>query len=133
MASGHLSRAIIVDCDVHQQVRHPCWPTPEITTFSMRRVELPTPQRGQRRGRPLPDGTDDDVYLTLLNEHLDRLLNPDTPCQTWSCTNVAWMSWPRTNSTVGADNARMPRTHALVLNRCANLGVPVAPWVVATS
>ena len=52
---------------------------PEITVFMHGASNYPLHKEVSDVDVPLPDGTDDDVYLSLLNGHLDRLLNPADP------------------------------------------------------
>ena len=129
MASGHLSRALIVDCDVHQGngTASMLADVPEITTFSMHGASnYPLHKEVSDVDVPLPDGTDDDVYLSLLNEHLDRLLNPADPLPDlvlYQC-GVDVLATDKLGKLALSMAGCMERDR-VVFDRCAGLGIPV--------
>ena len=89
IASLHLlekqavKQVLIVDCDVHQGNGSASLLSEEsrVTTFSMHGASnYPLHKEQSDLDIPLPDGAEDEVYLMLLEEHLDRLIrhtNPD--------------------------------------------------------
>ena len=129
MASGHLSRALIVDCDVHQGngTASMLANVPEITTFSMHGASnYPLHKEVSDVDVPLPDGTDDDVYLSQLNEHLDRLLNPADPLPDlvlYQC-GVDVLATDKLGKLALSMAGCMERDR-VVFDRCAGLGIPV--------
>ncbi len=79
---GRIRRAAIVDLDVHQgNGTHACFANDEkVCTFSMHGAKnFPFNKVAGTLDVELPDGTDDAEYLTLLAEHLPRVLRESTP------------------------------------------------------
>ena len=88
IASLHLLKkqavkhVLIVDCDVHQGNGSALLlaSEPRVTTFSMHGASnYPLHKEQSDVDVPLPDGTNDDVYLSLLKTHLERLLSDKRP------------------------------------------------------
>lgn len=88
LAANHLlnhglaRQVLVVDLDVHQGngtaeiFRH----EPRVFTFSMHGANnFPLHKEQSDLDVPLPDGTDDRHYLTLLQEHLPRLMDTVQP------------------------------------------------------
>ncbi|MEO0558683.1 MAG: histone deacetylase [Bacteroidota bacterium] len=85
--SGWLRRALIVDLDVHQGNGNAAffsgergWPHGGVFTFSMHGANnFPFRKPPSTRDVPLPDGTTDETYLTLLKRHLPEAIEQATP------------------------------------------------------
>jgi acetoin utilization deacetylase AcuC-like enzyme len=82
LAEGDARRILIVDLDVHQGDGTASLTAGReaIFTFSMH-AEKNFPVRKARSDLdlPLPDGTDDDGYLSVLSQHLPRLIESHRP------------------------------------------------------
>ncbi|MGB2423917.1 MAG: histone deacetylase, partial [Flavobacteriales bacterium] len=127
--SGRISRALILDCDVHQGNGSASILANEkrVTTFSMHGASnYPLHKESSDVDVPLPDGTRDESYLELLSEHLDRLLplNQDVPDIVFYQCGVDILETDKLGKLSISIRGCMERDR-LVLERCASLGIPV--------
>lgn len=126
---GLISSGLIVDCDVHQGngTASILASEPRITTFSMHGASnYPLHKESSDIDVPLPDGTTDATYLSLLNEHLDRLLPstgplPDVVFYQCGVDILETDKLGRLNVTMEGCKQR----DQVVFERCTELGIPV--------
>jgi acetoin utilization deacetylase AcuC-like enzyme len=123
-----LSHIAVVDCDVHQGngtaaiFRH----DPSVFTFSMHGARnFPFRKEASDLDVELEDGTTDDVYLGLLEQHLDRLLEQHRPDFVFYLAGADPYEGDRLGR-LKMTIAGLQRRDALVLGRCRALGLPVA-------
>lgn len=82
MQQGRIHRPLVVDLDVHQGNGTAVifQDEPAVFTFSMHAEHnYPRPKARSSLDIGLPDGTTDDAYLALLDEHLPRILAQHRP------------------------------------------------------
>lgn len=124
-----IANALIVDCDVHQGngtasiLAH----EPRITTFSMHGASnYPLHKEASDVDVALPDGTSDDAYLSLLSEHLERLLpmKGNLPDIVFYQCGVDILETDKLGR-LGVSMQGCMERDRLVLERCAALGTPV--------
>jgi acetoin utilization deacetylase AcuC-like enzyme len=124
-----IANALIVDCDVHQGngtasiLAH----EPRITTFSMHGASnYPLRKEASDVDVALPDGTSDDAYLSLLSEHLERLLpmKGNLPDIVFYQCGVDILETDKLGR-LGVSMQGCMERDRLVLERCAALGTPV--------
>jgi len=126
-AEGSISRALVVDLDVHQGNGTAAVfdQDPDVFTFSMH-GEHNFPFRKQRSSLDigLPDGVGDDVYLDVLARHLPRVLEASRPDIVYYQAGVD----PLAEDTLG----RLSLTHAgleardtFVLEAARRSGIPL--------
>ena len=80
LSNNSLARILIVDCDVHQGNGSAAIlaEEPRVTTFSMHGASnYPLNKETSDIDVALPDGTTDEVYLSLLKTHLESLIPAD--------------------------------------------------------
>ncbi len=127
--AGRISRALIVDCDVHQGNGSASILANEtrVTTFSMHGASnYPLHKETSDFDVALPDGTSDETYLSLLSAHLDLLLPPNgnVPDIVFYQCGVDILETDKLGRLSVSMHGCMERDR-LVLERCANLGIPV--------
>ncbi len=126
-ATGRIRRAAIIDLDVHQgNGTHACFAgDPSVFTFSMHGAKnFPFHKVPGVLDVELEDGTADDAYLTLLAEHLPRVL---LAAQADLVVYLAGAD-PHEHDRLGRlkltfDGLR--RRDAMVLQSCREIGLPV--------
>lgn len=126
-AMRRISRVAIVDLDVHQgNGTHGCFAgDPDVFTFSMHGAKnFPFHKVPGTLDVELADGTGDEAYLTLLAEHLPRVIRDARP------DLVIYLSGadPHEGDRLGRlkltfDGLR--RRDAMVLETCREVGLPV--------
>jgi acetoin utilization deacetylase AcuC-like enzyme len=127
--AGRISRALIVDCDVHQGNGSASIlaDEPRATTFSIHGASnYPLHKETSDFDVALPDGTSDETYLSLLSAHLDLLLPPNgnVPDIVFYQCGVDILETDKLGRLSVSMHGCMERDR-LVLERCANLGIPV--------
>jgi acetoin utilization deacetylase AcuC-like enzyme len=127
-AEGRISRAAVLDCDVHQGngTAAVFRSDPSVFTFSIH-GERNFPFRKERGSLdvPLPDGAGDDVFLAALELHVPALLaefRPDLAVYLAGADPLLGDRFGRLAMTRGGLAAR----DRLVLQACRDAGVPVA-------
>ena len=124
-----VSRVLIVDCDVHQGNGSAVLlnDEPRVTTFSMHGASnYPMHKEISDVDVPLPDGTNDETYLHLLDTHLGRLLPegaslPDVVLYQCGVDVLATDKLGRLGMTLEGCMER----DRMVFERCAERDIPV--------
>ena len=124
-----VSRVLIVDCDVHQGNGSAVLlnDEPRVTTFSMHGASnYPMHKEISDVDVPLPDGTNDETYLHLLDTHLERLLPegaslPDVVLYQCGVDVLATDKLGRLGMTLEGCMER----DRMVFERCAERDIPV--------
>lgn len=124
---GHLDRAVIVDCDVHQgngtaAIFHG---DDQVFTFSMHGDRnFPFSKVPSDLDIALPDGTADDQYLELLEEALENILPLKTADVVFYLAGADAYEGDRLGR-LKLTKAGLGRRDRLVFSRCWSLGLPV--------
>ena len=133
IASLHLlkeqavKQVLIVDCDVHQGNGSALLlaKEPRVTTFSMHGASnYPLHKEQSDVDVPLPDGTDDDIYLSLLKTHLDHLLGGTRPDMVMYQCGVDILSSDKLGR-LGVSMAGCAERDRMVFDACASQDIPV--------
>ncbi|MBE9076663.1 histone deacetylase [Romeria aff. gracilis LEGE 07310] len=119
---------LIVDLDVHQG-DGTAWifrADPTVFTFSMHCTEnFPSRKQASDLDLPLPAGTEDDVYLKILNQHLPDLLSQVRPDLVLYDAGVDPHRQDRLGKLALTDEGLFNRDRD-VLSTCLAAGVPAA-------
>ena len=124
---GRVSRACVVDLDVHQgNGTHEIFAgDPSVYTFSMHGAKnFPFHKVPGSRDVELPDGTGDDDYLALLAEHLPRVLRDSAPDVVVYLAGADPHEGDRLGR-LGLTFEGLARRDHLVLEACREVGLPV--------
>ncbi len=127
-AEGKVKQVAVLDCDVHQGngTAAICAGDPSIFTFSIHgEKNFPYRKEVSDLDIALPDGTEDETYLAALGEGLDGVFSTGRPDLAIFLAGAdPWHGdrWGRLRLTKAGLAAR----DRLVLDRCAEAGVPVA-------
>lgn len=127
-ARGAISRAAVIDCDVHQGNGTAAIfaGDPEVFTFSIHQENnYPAWKPPSNLDLGLPDGADDRMYLAVLERHVPDLLNRHRPDLVFYLAGAD----PYLDDQLGGlaltlDGLR--QRDQMVLKACTSLGLPVA-------
>ncbi|MEM6396333.1 MAG: histone deacetylase [Bacteroidota bacterium] len=125
---GEINRAIVVDLDVHQGngTAKIFENEPRVFTFSMHGARnYPTRKEKSDLDIGLPDGTEDEVYLSVLKDTLPDLLDRFRPDLVFYLSGVDVLESDklgRLSMTIGGCKER----DRFVFQTCAGRGLPVA-------
>jgi acetoin utilization deacetylase AcuC-like enzyme len=128
LEQGHVSKVLVVDLDVHQgngtaQIFRD---KPEVFTFSMHGAKnYPMHKEESDLDIALPDGTEDDAYLTQLTENFYRLLDKVQPDFVLYQSGVDVLKSDKLGR-LGMSIAGCRERDRIVLKRCKQYGIPVA-------
>jgi len=124
----HIKQVLVVDLDVHQgngtaQIFRE---KPAVFTFSMHGAKnYPMHKEESDLDIALPDGTEDDTYLTLLSENFYRLLDEVQPDFVLYQSGVDVLKSDKLGR-LGLSIAGCRERDRIVLKRCKQYGIPVA-------
>lgn len=125
---GHLSRAVVIDLDVHQgNGTHAIFAGDErVFTFSMHGAKnYPFHRVPGCVDVELPDGTDDDAYVDILAAALPNVLQSARAELAVYLAGADILAGDRLGR-LGLTKGGMARRDALVLGACREIGLPVA-------
>lgn len=125
--SQWIRRAVVVDLDVHQGDGTAAIfrDDPNVFTFSMHGARnYPFRKEQSSLDLPLPDGTDDERYLSVLDDHLPDVIADFAPDVVFYLAGIDVMAgdrFGRINLTRSGLHAR----DAFVIGHCLRVGVPL--------
>jgi len=128
LKQGYVRKVLVVDLDVHQgngtaQIFRN---KPEVFTFSMHGAKnYPMHKEESDLDIALPDGTEDDAYLTQLTENFYRLLDEVQPDFVLYQSGVDVLKSDKLGR-LGMSIAGCRERDRIVLKRCKQYGIPVA-------
>ena len=125
---GTITRAVVVDLDVHQgNGTHAAFEGDDgVFTFSMHGARnYPFHKVPGTLDVELPDGTGDDYYLAALKQHLPGVLAVAAPDVVFYVAGADPLAGDRLGR-LALTHAGLARRDAWVLERCREVGLPVA-------
>ena len=124
---GFAKKILIIDLDVHQGngTAHIFRKEPDIYTFSMHGAKnFPFIKEKSDLDVELQDGIEDDEYLNLLRENLDRVFAAEKPDFVFYQAGVDILSSDKLGKLkVSAEGCK--ERDSIVFKACKNLGIPV--------
>jgi acetoin utilization deacetylase AcuC-like enzyme len=123
---GWFERVLVVDLDVHQGngTAHIFQDDPQVFTFSMHQEDNYPPKQKSDLDLGLRDGIDDREYLSLLTEHLPKLLDDHDP----QLVHYLAGADPYFDDKLGGLNLTIPgllERDRIVLHACRDRQIPV--------